>query len=378
MRFRSIEGLRALAAVSVLITHVSFISNENGREPFGRYFARLDVGVSIFFVISGFLLWRSVSASLLAGRPLPAVGPYVLRRAARIFPAYWVALAAALVVDPGPLPGMADLVAYAGLVHIYQPSTVIGIGPISQAWSLGTEISFYLFVPVLGVVLARLGRGATDERARARLQAAALAALWAASLLLRWAVAVAEPAEQGMYTTWLPLNLDLFAYGMVLALVWNRAGARADALMGRPGAAEASLLAALVSLWLVANHIGLPVDSLTYSVGAQVGRQLLYGAVALFLVLPCVLGRDGPGPLRAVLRSRWATWAGLISYGIYLWQNVALEVYREQRGLQPFQGWFPSTLGAVLLATVVLAAASWYLVERPVIGLARRGRPARG
>src|SRR5439155_8306716 len=64
----------------------------------GRYAQRLEVGVAIFFVISGFLLYRPFAASRAAGQPAPRTGPYAWRRVLRIVPAYWLALTVTVVV----------------------------------------------------------------------------------------------------------------------------------------------------------------------------------------------------------------------------------------------------------------------------------------
>ena len=96
---------------------------------------RLDVGVAVFFVLSGFLLYPP---------PVP-VGRYALRRAARILPAYWVLLAvvAAFCSVPGAYWWL-------GQTYVGEPLA----GPLTQTWSLCTEVAFYAVLPGL-VWLAR-------------------------------------------------------------------------------------------------------------------------------------------------------------------------------------------------------------------------------
>src|SRR4051794_34410196 len=167
--FPAFDGLRAIAALSVVVTHTSFLTGANGYTPFGGFYARMDIGVAIFFLISGFLLYRPFAAAHLDERPGPAVRPFFRRRALRIFPAYWVALTVVLLVSDGPNAQHTDpgsLLRYYSLLHIYSPEHVLG--PISQAWSLGTELSFYLFLPLYAAFLAR--RGTTrGQRLRAEL-----------------------------------------------------------------------------------------------------------------------------------------------------------------------------------------------------------------
>src|SRR5215813_8286885 len=102
VKFPCFDGFRALAAISVLITHVAFLSGFDIHSSFGAFTARMDVGVAVFFMISGFLLYRPFVAARLDGRPAPRILLYARRRALRILPAYWVALTA-LAVWPGLL-----------------------------------------------------------------------------------------------------------------------------------------------------------------------------------------------------------------------------------------------------------------------------------
>src|SRR5438128_10843360 len=74
-RFPCFDGLRAIAASAVLLTHVAFVSRLNKMNPLGPYFARMDIGVSVFFLISGFLLYRPFVVAQLEGRPSPAARP---------------------------------------------------------------------------------------------------------------------------------------------------------------------------------------------------------------------------------------------------------------------------------------------------------------
>src|SRR3954451_6600816 len=97
--FSGIEGLRAAAALLVLVVHTSFASGFTLRSGAGPYTARGEVGVALFFLISGFLLYRPFVAAAFEGRPGPRLGPYLIRRALRILPLYWVALTVVYLVN---------------------------------------------------------------------------------------------------------------------------------------------------------------------------------------------------------------------------------------------------------------------------------------
>src|SRR6185437_9757218 len=92
-RFPLIDALRAMAAIAVFGTHAAFFAGaEYDGSALGHYTERLEVGVAVFFVISGFLLYRPFLVARLERVARPATGAYAWRRFLRIVPAYWVAL----------------------------------------------------------------------------------------------------------------------------------------------------------------------------------------------------------------------------------------------------------------------------------------------
>jgi peptidoglycan/LPS O-acetylase OafA/YrhL len=176
----------------VLTAHVWKVSSPGGTPfQFGwfstYFFPPLVNGVTLFFVLSGFLLFLPFATAALREQPRPAFAAYLRNRALRILPAYWfVLLFVALVLQSaalysagkqGAIHDPSLLGQNALLLQTYHPSTVgTGIGP---AWSLVIEVAFYLVLPLL--VLAAIwlaGRAATHaQRVLALLFPAALLAL---------------------------------------------------------------------------------------------------------------------------------------------------------------------------------------------------------
>ncbi|CAN5506933.1 acyltransferase [soil metagenome] len=371
-RFSCFDGLRAIAATTVLVTHVSLVSGANTNHSFGAYFARMDVGVTIFFVISGFLLYRPFVAALLAGAPRPSARAYARRRLLRIFPAYWVALTAALVLLGGSYE-IDQLVRFYALVHIYTAETVLA--PIIQAWSLGTELSFYVFLPLFAALLARHDPG--TPRGRLRRQVIGLGALVVVALAYRLVVLAADPEPLAMFLMWLPNHLDTFAIGMGLAVlqVWrSQHQATAPNPLDRRWAPALCWGGAAAAFWAVATQVGLPVASLTYTDGQVLWRHLLYTATAALLLLPAIFGPQEQGIIRRLLRLRVVALVGLVSYGVYLWQITVLEEYLDRTGTAAFTGSFLPILTWVFAITVLVAAVSYAVVERPALALKQRRR----
>jgi peptidoglycan/LPS O-acetylase OafA/YrhL len=371
-RFPCFDGLSAVAAVTVVVTHVSFVTTAN-RVVGGSYFARFDSGVSISFVISGFLLYRPFVLAALTGEGPGSTGAFFWRRALRIFPAYWLA---ALVIGIGfgvkPWAGPADALAHLALVHIYDADTVVS-GPISQAWSLGTEITFYLALPLLGLAAAALA-GRTSRRVWP--QVALVFAIIVASLAYRGLVAEHAGRDASAMLTWLPGYLDQFGLGMLLAVASAASAVHGDglgpALFRARGMPAVCWAAAFASLSAAAFVVDLPTSSLDYSTGELLGRQVFYGLWGLLLVVPAVFGPQDRGAIRWLLRSRVAQAIGVISYGIYLWHQLFIDRFQRWTHTPVFGGRFGETLAFVLAGSVLVAAASWLVVERPILSLKDR------
>lgn len=376
-RFPCFDGLRAMAAIAVLLTHVSFVTTAN-RVAGGSYFGRFDSGVAIFFVISGFLLYRPFVLAALSGEPTGSTIAFLWRRALRIFPAYWLAaVVIALGFGVKPWNGLGDALAHLALIHIYDPDTVVS-GPISQAWSLGTEITFYLALPILGSLAALVAR---RTRRRVGPQVALVLVIITASLTYRWLVVEHAGDAAAAMATWLPGYLDQFGLGMLLAIASARSVLRDDGLgpvflRGRWVPAVSWALA-VASLSAAAFVVDLPTSSLDYTTAQQMGRQVTYGLWGLFLVLPAVFGPQDRGVIRWLLRNPVAHGLGVISYGIYLWHQFFIDRFQRWTGTPVFGGRFGATVLFVLIGSIVVATMSYVLVERPILGLKDRSPAAR-
>lgn len=361
-RFRSFDGLRAIAAFAVVVTHAGAITGFTTRSPGGNYIARLEIGVPIFFVISGFLLYRPLAVAHLTKGDHVAPVTFWRRRAARIFPAYWVALTFVPVITGKRLvQGPVDVVMYYGLLQIYDADRVLG--GLFQAWSLCAEVGFYLFLPVYA---ALLGRGRRTPRRQLRVELAGLAVLYAISVAFRLALVAAD--VRGPQFTWTLAWIDVFALGMLLAVVsaWSTVGGRSARLAAwverRPGRCWA---VAGVSFVVLAN-IGIPRYLAPFSPFHRMAGQFLAGIIAVALVAPAAFaGRNVASRVRRLLSHPVAIGLGLISYSVYLWHPAMLDKALDVTGGSPLSGSLPQVLVVALVLTVLVAAASYHLVERP-------------
>lgn len=375
-RFPLFDSLRAIAALAVLATHAAvFAGVQYTASPMRPFAARLEVGVAIFFAISGFLLYRPFVLARVRGVAAPAAGPYAWRRFLRIVPAYWVALT--VVALWTGLPGVftaEGVLRFYGIAQAYDASTIGG--GLAQAWSLTIEVAFYAFLPLYAFVVARLARG---RGLRADLAGVAVLVLVAAG----WKAAVLGGVHGGQVEVTalllaLPAYLDHFAGGMALAIlsVWlqvrdsDELPRRLRWLDERPWIPWAVALAAF---WAVSTRIGLEGEFFEPIAADQYwARHYLYAIVGVGIVTPAVVGDPARGWVRKLLGWRPLLWLGLISYGIFLW-NLALMGRLEEWGLGEVAvlGGYGGFLVAGLAFTVLFAAASYYVVERPALSLRR-------
>ena len=301
------------------------------------------------------------------------VKDFARRRFLRIVPAYWVALTI-LAIYPGLIGVFSgDWWQYYFFLQVYGPDDTPVQG-LAAAWTLCIEVTFYASLPLYAVAMRRFGRGRA-RRSRIRMELATLAALGTASAIAR-AISLA-PGGSTLELT-LVGTFAWFALGMALAVlsVGPAPATPVRWISRHPGTCWTAAAALYVFMCLL---LRVPEgEPLRYTQSQWVIQHVLAGAVALLLVLPAVFGHTQGGWPRRLMAWPVLAWLGLVSYGIYLWQGgVVLEAWR-----QGARDWVPGApflvMTAVTLAgTVVLAALSYYLIERPAMRWKYRGRSPR-
>lgn len=336
-RIAALTGVRALAALLVVGTHAAFWTGRYTPDLLGAVYARLEIGVTVFFVLSGFLLFRPWVRAAAGGGAVPATGTYLWHRARRILPAYWAVVAAVYAVylfrDPGVTGlGWSGFARNLTLTQIYRAGDLHA--GLTHMWSLAVEASFYLVLPALGAVVVS---GVCRGQWRPWRMAAALLGIVAITPL--WTVFThGDFGLPYIARLWLPGFVAWFAGGMLLAL------AAATVRRCNPYAAGGFALYffALACTPLAGEATIVPADA-----GEAVVKSLLYLMVAVCLLAPLVIGDDG-GPLGRVFASAPVVWLGEISYELFLVHLLVLELVFAALGYRQFQG---ST--ALLFATTV-------------------------
>jgi peptidoglycan/LPS O-acetylase OafA/YrhL len=363
-RSASLDGMRGLAALSIFVFHGWLYTmpapDATDRSSVGDYAAHeLRLGLVAFFVLSGFLLSRPWFAAALDQRRPPDLRRYLRSRAARILPAYYVALAGSIVLlwglrgTPGlRLPPAGELPLFVVFGQNFSPASVMKLDP--PMWSLAVEIMFYALLPMLGWLALRLPP-------RRRMQALVPLALLTLGLLYNWAI-----AGHGLGMTFsktLAAMLPYFALGMLAALVLHRRTIEVRMKRTLMGSGVALVLTDAFTK-AIAPASGIDADQLFVvmrDVPSAVGFTLIVGALAA-------------APGGRILGGRLLAGMGTISYGFYLWHVPVLMVLRGH-GLLPLDPVLGTAVA--LVPALAVSALSWFALERPILNwTARRNRRA--
>jgi peptidoglycan/LPS O-acetylase OafA/YrhL len=350
----AVEGMRACAAIGVVITHVAFQTGHSVGVD-GRLFGRFDLAVAVFFALSGFLLWRGHAAAARGLGSRPSTGHYLRSRVVRIMPAYLVAVVVILTLLPdADHPNLTVWLANLSLTQVYVPLTLTH--GLTQMWSLSVEVTFYLALPILALLAARLPVGT---------RVPAIAVLGVASWFWGW-IPFAAPAGVNPLN-WPPAFFSWFAAGMLLAewvhspIGWPHRLARRRVLM-----ATVVVVAYLVAASPLAGPAGLvPSSAAQFTVKTAMGAL-----VAVGLVAPLVLDRPDTG--HRLLGTRPMVTLGRWSYGIFIWHLAALTMVFPVIGEFSFRGRMPEVLVLTLIFAIAIAAVSYALVESPCREALRR------
>jgi peptidoglycan/LPS O-acetylase OafA/YrhL len=353
-RVASLTGIRAVAALLVMLTHAAYTTGKYNHGYVGLVYSRMEIGVAIFFVLSGFLLFGPwVKAAASGGEP-PSVRRYAWHRVRRIMPAYLVTVLVAYTVyhfrTAGPNPGHTWIGLFRNLTlsQIYADNYLYSYlhQGLTQMWSLAVEVAFYVVLPLLAYVLLVV---LCRRRWRPVLLLTGLLGL--ALITPAWLILVhtTDFLPDGA-RLWLPTYLLWFIGGMMLAVL-QPMGVRAYAMVCVP--------LALACFFIVSTPIaGAPTTS-----PAELREALLkaafYGGIAALMVAPLALGDRGV--YAKFLASRPMVFLGEISYEIFLIHLVAMELAMVEIVHFPI---YTGSIGLLFVATFVVTVPAAWLLHR--------------
>ena len=313
--------------------------------------------MAIFFLISGFLLYRPFVVAHRGGRPV-RVGDYTRRRFLRIVPGYWLALTVVIVVlqhTNGVTTGNAWR--FYGFGQIYDLDSIPG--GIGAAWTLCVEVTFYAVLPLIAYAG---GLFSGRKRGSLRGDIALIAVLGLASIVAHeWLV---SSATHSWLAIALPGSFYWFALGMGLAIA---------SVLDEPKRLIEPAARYPLLMWAIAVGLFIALYNWTSErPGVGTGGTaefVMLGLASLFVLLPAVFGENAGGIPRTILRHRVLAWLGVVSYGIYLYHEHLIAFVSGRLVRYDLPHSYPVVLLVATAATVAFAAGSFYAFERPLLRL---------
>lgn len=363
-----LDGIRFIAVGLVLfdhwtVTHVDL--------PIGALGA---LGVTIFFVLSGFLITRILLSSKdkLSQQPNGGLSTYLktfyIRRTIRIFPVYYLTLfVLALINEPPVRKTFAWLALYGTNIYIALYHT--WMGTVDHLWSLAVEEQVYLFLPLLLFFIPR------------RYVPATAFCMIIGSVGLRYLLHRANlPWFIGYVST--PTCLDSFGLGALMAYGWLYQRDRFTRFF-RSSVWVWVSLAGFILVCLLNNWIEIDSPRGYHNVMSNVWERLAASLFGFFLIGRAVLGFGGS--MQWILENPVSQYLGRISYGLYLYHNFIYNAYHTQPTHFTLRAWrrisdivpflnssYFFQFSFYLFLTVALATISWFLIEKPINSLKDR------
>jgi peptidoglycan/LPS O-acetylase OafA/YrhL len=323
-RLPALDGVRAIAILLVMAGHFLGAGGLAG------------AGVRLFFVLSGFLITRLLVAEIEQTSVL-RFGRFYFRRACRIIPAYvlWVTVTWLLLGHISRPEDRSSLFGLLTYTYNYVTPSAYGFNSIIHpAWSLAVEEQFYLLWPLaLSLLGVRRARGI-------------LPVFFGIVVAWRFVAAVILRLPQ-TYLDWaFETNAGTLALGCWLALHTMGGGAISWTRFATPG-------------WVTAA-IGVAIGSIALGLQA-VGGAAVWGVPFTALVMLLIMSLALESGADSFLAHPLLRWIGAISYPLYLWHLWGLAIGRKM----PLPGW--GQLFVAVLASILLASVSYYLLERPIL-----------
>lgn len=342
--YHNLDGLRAIAAFGVLIAHCLKVDELPGQRWLYPLVQQGNSGVSLFFVLSGFVITRILLSS--TDSPRYFINFYG-RRTLRIFPLYYLALCCYLFLPwllnwVDHLPRFSEAWYHFAYLQNFARTFEWKFSGPGHYWSLAVEEHFYLIWPAI-VYLLRGNRSW-------KLIVASIALIMLATGL-RW-IMFRQGLEINVFTF---TRMDQLSLGCILAICERNGWF--DQLPGRETTFFAIILIGLIS---VAGCSQLSPLSM------NVFKHLAYGTM-FFGLLGYVICASSDNCFNRLLNSRVFQFLGKISYGLYVWHVLIFHVFLHHvASINPIIDFI-----LISIATIGISTASWVFFEKRILKLKR-------
>lgn len=363
-----LDGVRAVAVLLTMLFHAWWILPGVSSAPqqavqypinYGR------TGVHLFFVLSGFLLFLPYARWLFQLQGRPSALNFYKRRILRVGPAYWCSLLLLTMAAPLSALAIKDLIVHAFFLSNLFPFSVYSINGVF--WTMAIEVQFYVLLPLIGWIAYALTRR-VGPASSTILVGGGLLAISLGSGLIERHVGSGHLASVSSFIVGepsLPHWLDVFGDGIVcsvaytyLTRVWRRDGRRERYLT----IAGSAILGGGVALALIVTFVP-RMHTLAIN-GVLFGWS--YAAILFGLLFGAVLPRR-------LFESRILRFVGLISYSLYIWHIVIIELIEPHlAGLATSQQRVAVGFVLDVILSIPVAYLSYQLTERPFFAARKR------
>ena len=384
MRISGADGLRALACLLVVWHHTTqrFNPEKSAAWIQGIHFfgMRAEVGVSLFFVLSGCLLSLPFWYSFVNASPTPKLWFYAINRAARIIPAYWFNLLLCTLVALWVFDLNINwwrLISGLLFINSYHYSSFFPAELNGPLWSIGLEVSCYVLLPAVLFLIIKISKRSSVAIAGIIGCIVILQILnpWVinnfmtSNKLKGWQYGLTGGAKQ-----WLPYwNIGSFftqfLCGSLAALIIIVLRARGT--LKSLTFDLSALLFATAAIWLVAIGLepGAP-NSFT--------KQPYMAPFFAILMVGVIVSASLSTQVYKLLDNKLFQWIAKISFSIYLWHMFLIVIIERKffskylyYGLTDLSEWVMIS-SIVLIGSIILAATSWRFLESPILKSARK------
>lgn len=370
------DGVRGIGALFVFTTHVCLLADpvpNNNLISYGwaaPILGHIDLALSAFFVLSGYLIARPYARAYIAGARRPRLRNYVRNRILRVVPVFYVLTVLVLLrfgldgrLDDVPNPETSTIWQVIGQFLFIQGQTAGPASiPIGPAWSIGAEVGFYVIIPFAAYLAYRAAARLEGPYARAALALAVIAVVTVVSIALR--------AHDKYLFAWLtspPAILYAFMPGVALGIAEPLFArhVRDRAQLARTIAWTAFAVGLLCAIVYAASDYDARQTPIHHALGV---RALLAALATGLLFAGLVVLQIGTGRAPWLFANKTMLWLGARSYSFYLvhiWVLLELDhIMGEGDGIATRV----AVMGLIGFPLTVLAGSlSYRFVERPFL-----------
>jgi peptidoglycan/LPS O-acetylase OafA/YrhL len=356
-----LDGIRFIAIALVLVDHLFVAVNT---IPFGA------LGVTIFFVLSGFLISRILLKSKEKAYGTPDgfkkyLRKFLIRRTIRIFPVYYLVIILLFIFNVPPVREKLGWLALYG-TNIYMATHKTWMGSVDHLWSLAVEEQVYLFFPFLIFFIPK----------NRLIPVLGIMGLMGMAFRFFYFLMVKDFTSDNWIVTYVstPACFDSFALGGLMAWMQLYKTDLFVKLFNKSWPAFAGML-----LWILLQFWSKSFDQ-KFNISFVVFDRLISSIFGFFLIGRAIMGFGGL--MAAFLENSAIVYLGKISYGLYLYHNFVYNHFHSGpnhptvRLFNKIYAYFPDLRGSipfeaviVITLTILVASVSWHFFEKPINAL---------